>query len=78
MRKSLFSRSLPVLLILPFFLWSSLLYSQTARRALNTAIGMEEEGNHEQALSIYERLIEGDQDEEVTLLARIRAFGAGL
>ena len=73
MRKSPLSRSLPVLLILPFLLWSSLLYSQTARRALNTAIGMEEEGNHEQALSIYERLINGDQDEEVTLLARIRA-----
>ncbi len=73
MRKSLLFRSLPVLLILPFLLWSNLVYSQTARRALNTAIGMEEEGNHEQALSIYERLIDGDQDEEVTLLARIRA-----
>ena len=73
MRKSPLSRSLPILLILPFFLLSNLVYSQTARRALNTAIGMEEEGSHEQALSIYERLINGDQDEEVTLLARIRA-----
>ena len=75
MRKSLFSRSLPVLLILPFLLLSNLVYPQTARRALNTAIGMENEGNHEQALSIYERLIDGEQDEEVTLLARIQAGG---
>jgi len=34
---------------------------------------MEKEGNHEQALSIYERLIDGEQDEEVALLARIQA-----
>ncbi len=75
MRKSPFSRFLPVLLILPFLLLSNLVYPQTARRALNTALGMEKEGNHEQALSIYERLIDGEQDEEVTLLARIQAGG---
>ena len=73
MRRSLISRPLSILVVLPFLLLGNLLYPQTARRALDTAMGMEKEGNPEQALNIYERLIEGEQDEEVALLARIQA-----
>lgn len=50
-----------------------LLAQSVARSAFDSALRMENEGNVEQALTQYLRLIEGKQDEHVSLMASLQA-----
>ena len=74
-------RAHPRHLILFFSLVLALLASakaatqDVARSSFGAALRMEKEGNFDLALTQYLRLIEHGQDEEVTLLAKLRAGG---